>query len=116
MAPAENGPANSLSLSTESGASTKTVVVCVAEIGVVTVALVANAVLVSVPVAEEVTATVMVNATELEGAILVGPHVTVLPTLVHPAEALTNVVPAGIVSDTVTPVAIDCPGFVTVML
>ncbi len=98
------------------GASTVTVVVCVAEIAEVTVALVASAVLDSMPTNEEVTATVMVNTAEPEGAILVGPHVTVPDTLVHPAEALTNDVPAGIVSDTVTPVAVDGPGFETVIV
>ena len=116
MAPAENVPENSLSLSTVSGASTNTAVVCVAEIGVVTVALVASAVLVSKPVVVTPTLTVMVNTADPPGAILVGPHVTALPTLVHPAEALTNVVPGGIVSDTVTPVAVDGPGFETVIV
>ncbi len=42
-----------------------------------------------------------------------GKQVTTPLAWVHPAEALTNVVPAGIVSDTVTPVAVDGPGFVT---
>ncbi len=97
------------------GASTVTAVVCVAEIAVVTETLVANAVLVSKPVVVASTLTVMVNTAELEGAILVGPHVTVPDTLPHPAEALTNDVPAGIVSDTVTPVAVDGPGFETVI-
>ena len=59
---------------------------------------------------------VMTNVAELDGAILSGPHVTVPPTLVHPAETLTSVVPAGIVSDMVTPVAVDTPGFVTVIV
>ena len=79
-------------------------------------ALVANAVLDSKPTVVTPTLTVMVNIAEPPGAILVGPHVTVPDALVHPPVALTNVVPGGIISDTVTPVAVDGPEFETVIV
>ena len=114
MSPATTGPTEVSSLSTISAASVVITVVSVAETGAAA-SLVAVAVLDSVPVVEESTSTVIVNTTEPPGAILVGPHVTVPANSEHPG-ALTNVVPAGIVSVTITPVAVDGPEFETVIV